>query len=132
MCSSLYVVGCTIDYVRGDVMVFKGFIKQGMGIDSKRDNWDDVKDFFDFEPYKGTLNVSLDRSIKLENLNCDFKIFNKFNVVKGIIKSNDKKINVYLGYKEEFPRVIMFFIISHLNLRNELKLEDGDTVEVIL
>jgi len=113
-------------------MIYKGFVKKGMGIDGKRDNWDEVKDLFDFEPYNGTLNESLNRKIKPENLNYNFKIFNKFKIIRGILKSNDKEKKVYVGYKEDFSKIIMFFIISDVKLRDELKLKDGDSVEVIL
>jgi CTP-dependent riboflavin kinase len=113
-------------------MIYKGFVKKGIGVDSKRDNWGSVKKLFDFKPYKGTLNISLHRTVDPSSLNYDFKIFNKFKVIKGVLKSHNKQKNVYVGYKEDFYRIIMFFIISDVNLRDELKLKDGDTVEVIL
>ena len=125
-------MGCTIDYVKGDKMTYKGFIKTGHGYDSKRENWDEVKDLFGGLMFNGTLNVKLYEEVKLDSVDYDFEVFDFFRVKKGVLKFNNVEKEVYVCFKFNIPVFPTFFIVSDVKLRDELKLEDGDTVEVIL
>ena len=113
-------------------MTYKGFVKTGKGIDSKRNNWEEIKNNFEFKPFKGTLNVFLNKEFSTSDFPCDFKIFDKFRFTRGLLKANSKEKKVYIGFKDNVPIVKMFFIVSDVKLRDELKLEDGDKVEVTL
>ena len=113
-------------------MKFTGRVTNGKGIDSKRKDWDIVKDYFGNKIFKGTLNVKLNKRFETKKLSCEFKIFDWFGVTKGLFIYKNVTKQVYIGYNFNSNYVFTFFIISDVKLRDELKLEDGDTVEVIL
>lgn len=113
-------------------MNIKGSVRDGSGYDSTRDNWEDTEWYFGFTPYNGTLNIHLEEKVGLNKLNYDFEIFNKFRVTKGVLKSGNREVDVWVGYQYNLGSLISLFLISDKKLRDELKLKTGDKVEVIL
>ncbi|MGB7970192.1 MAG: DUF120 domain-containing protein [Methanobacterium sp.] len=92
-----------------------------------------------FKPYVGTLNIKLDKNLKNPLVNISKE---KFELVKGEGKLGDVKfIKALLNHdiagalvfpaKTEHTEDVLEFI-SNKNLRESLKLKDGDIVSIII
>ena len=92
-----------------------------------------------FKPYVGTLNIKLDKNLKNPLVNISKE---KFELVKGEGKFGDVKfIKALLNHdiagalvfpaKTEHTEDVLEFI-SNKNLRESLKLKDGDIVSITI
>ena len=110
-------------------MKLQGVLVDGAGIDSKRKDWIEATRTINEELYKGTLNIRLMNSVKLDDLKPHRgTVFNDFYFRQG-------KINgyyVYVCYKYDVEDVATLFIVSEFRLRDVLKLKTKDKVEVEL
>jgi len=126
----------------GDV-VFEGIVTSGLGkgavfmsIDYYKDS---VKEKLGFEPYIGTLNLRVEKrqtsllndfdAIRIEGIKKDDKSFGGATCYK--VKINDIDAAIIIPDLTEHD-LDTIEIIAPVNLKSELKIKDGDKVNIEL
>ncbi len=113
--------------------LFKGFVGSGRKYDSEKRIWEDhVKDILGYEPYKGTLNIAVRPKLTEQELN-EYVVpspFKDFVCVLGTV--NDKLCHLCYSNKkaDKNNEVSTFYVISDVQLRDTLNIQDKDKVDV--
>lgn len=97
---------------------------------------DGIKKATGMEPYPGTLNIDVGKTVMLKNSKMKIDRFRKHGAIFGAAwltkcKVNGKNAYVIFPEKTCHPRNILE-IISGEYLRDALKIKDGDEVSVII
>lgn len=109
-------------------MTIRGIIVEGAMRDSTRDNWEEIELLTKEILYKGSLNIRLYNSVLIDDIKSIGEVWGDFLVSRG--KVNGK--NVYVCYKPYPNEVGTLFIFANCKLREHMKLENKEEVEVEL